>query len=101
MDSRGSRVARRQRYPPGGASRCMEKYEAAFEIESNTDALAVERLLNRLYDAVREESRTVREGTGDSTETIADFAALREAARRHAPGRLTVVYERRADEFGG
>ena len=79
----------------------METYEAAFEIDSESDAHAVERLLNRLYDAVREESRTVREGTGDSTETLSDFAALRDAAKRPAPGRLTVVYERRADEFGG
>ena len=84
-----------------GDSEGMDEYAATFEIESKADAHAVERLLNRLYDAVREESRTVRKGTSDSTATMTDFAALRDAARRHAPGRLTVVYERREDEFGG
>lgn len=78
----------------------MEEYEATFAIESKTDAYAVERLLNRLYDAVREESRKTREVTSDSTGTLSDFAAVRDAARRHAPGRLTVVYERREAEFG-
>lgn len=77
----------------------MEEYEATFPIESETDAHAVERLLEGLYDAVREESRTTREGTADSTETLADFSAMRDAARRHAPGRLTVVYRRRDEPF--
>lgn len=78
----------------------MEEYEATFAIESKTDAHAVERLLNGLYDAVREESRTVRQGTGDASETLAQFDAMREAARQHAPGRLTVTYQRRDEAFG-
>jgi len=77
----------------------METYEAAFEIDSESDAHAVESPVPSR--TVRDSSRTVREGTGDSTETLSDFAALRDAAKRPAPGRLTVVYERRADGFGG
>lgn len=77
----------------------MDKYEAGFSIETETDAHAVERLLNRLYDSLREESRTLREGTGDSTEMLAEFKAIRDAASRRAPGELTVIYEQRDEEF--
>ena len=59
----------------------MERYAATFEIESKTDAHAVDRLLNRLYDAVREESRTLRAETSDSAETMAEFAAMSDAAK--------------------
>ena len=79
----------------------MEEYEATFEVDSKTDAHAVERLLERLYDSVREESRTLREGTGDSAEMLAQFEAIRDAARDRRPGKLTVVYERRDGEFEG
>ena len=68
-------------------------------MDSKTDALAVERLMNRLYDALREESRTLQDGTRDSTEMLSQFEAIREAARRRRPGRLTVVYEQRDEEF--
>ena len=77
----------------------MDEYEATFEIESKTDARAVERLLGRLYDAVREESRTVREGSGDASATLEQFETLRDEARRRSPGRLTVVYEARDETF--
>jgi uncharacterized membrane protein len=79
----------------------MEEHEATFPIKSRADAHAVERLLAGLYDSVREESRTVREGTTDATETLEDFGALRDAARRVAPGRLTVVLEQRDEPFEG
>ena len=79
----------------------MEEYEATFEVDSKTDAHAVERLLDRLYDSVREESRTLREGTGDSAEMLAQFEAIRDAARDRRPGQLTVVYERREEGFEG
>lgn len=79
----------------------MEEYEATFEVDSKTDAHAVERLLDRLYDSVREESRTLREGTGDSAEMLAQFEAIRDAARDRRPGKLTVVYEQREEGFGG
>ena len=73
----------------------MQQHEATFEVESKADALAVERLMNRLYDALREESRTLQEGTADSTEMLSQFEAIREASRRRRPGRLTVLYEYR------
>lgn len=79
----------------------MDEYTATFEIESKADARAVERLLGRLYDSVREESRTVRDETGDSTATLAQFEALREAAGDGKPGRLTVTLERREESFEG
>lgn len=77
----------------------MEEHEATFDIETRSDAAAVERLLERLYDAVREEARTVREGSADSTAMLAQFREVRDAARRPAPGQLTVVYERRDEAF--
>ena len=77
----------------------MQEFEATFDVDSKTDALAVERLMNRLYDALREESRTLQDGTRDSTEMLSQFEAIREAARRRRPGRLTVVYEQRDEEF--
>jgi hypothetical protein len=77
----------------------MEDHRATFEIDSKTDAHAVERLLDRLYDSVREESRTVRADTEDSVEMLADFERVREAARRPRPGRLTLVLEQRDEPF--
>lgn len=77
----------------------MEEYEATFEIESKSAAHAMERSLARLYDSLREESRTVREGTGDSSEMLEQFAAIRDAARDPAPGTLTVTYERTGESF--
>ena len=77
----------------------MERHEAVFEIDSKTDAYAVERLLERLHDALREESKTIREGTGDSADILEQFAEVRDAARGLNPGHLTVVYETRDGEF--
>lgn len=77
----------------------MDEYKAVFEIDSKNDAYAVERLMNRLYDSVREESRTIREGSSDSREMIAHFEAIRDATRQPTPGKLTVVYESQDTEF--
>lgn len=77
----------------------MQKFEATFEVESKTDALAVERLMNRLYDAIREEARTLRMGTEDSTEMLSQFEAIRDASQRTRPGRLTVVFEQQDRDF--
>ena len=77
----------------------MDEYEATFEIESATDAYAVERLLNRLYDTLREETRTLRTETGDSTQMLERFESLRDAARTERPGKLTVVFEQRGESF--
>ena len=79
----------------------MEEYEAVFEIDSKTDAHAVERLIERLYDSLREESRTLREGSSDSTEMLEQFETMRTAMRRPTPGKLIVRYESRDEEFEG
>ena len=79
----------------------MDVYEATFVIESKTDAYAVERLLDRVYDSLREEARTVREGTADSTEMLSEFEALLEAAQRRKPGRLRLVFEQADEAFEG
>ena len=73
----------------------MDEHVAVFEVESEQSAQAVERLMDRLYDSVREESRTVRDGSSDSSEMLAQFEALRDATRRTTPGRLTVTSEPR------
>lgn len=77
----------------------MDKYEATFEVESKTDAHAVERLMNRLYDMLREESRTIRKESADSTEMLEQFKAIRDATRRPTTGTLTMVYESKGQEF--
>jgi hypothetical protein len=77
----------------------MVEYEARFEIDSKADAYAVERVLTGLYDAFREEARTVREGTTDSTGMLDQFATIRDAAKDPMPGTLTVVYEREDEPF--
>lgn len=77
----------------------MDEYEATFEIESRTDAHTVERLMNRLYDMLREESRTIRKGSADSTEMLEQFEAIRDATQRPTPGTLTIVYESESKEF--
>ena len=77
----------------------MEEYKASFDIESKTDAYAVERLTGTLYDSIREEARTIREDTADSTEMLEQFRSIRDAARKQTPGRLRVVYEQHEGEF--
>ncbi|MFD1515812.1 hypothetical protein [Halomarina rubra] len=77
----------------------MGEYKATFEIESKTDAHAVERVLTRLYDSLREEARTVGEGTTDSTEMLEQFATVRDAAQEPMPGTLTVIFEQDDDPF--
>jgi hypothetical protein len=77
----------------------MDEYEATFEIESKTDAYAVERIMNQLYDSFREESRALRDGSDDSMEMLEQFETIRDAARDPTPGRLKVVYRSRSDGF--
>lgn len=77
----------------------MSRYEASFEVDSKNDSYAVRRILEQVYDAVREESRTVRAGTGDADELLAEFETLRDAATEPSPGELRIVYERYDDEF--
>ncbi|WP_411964019.1 hypothetical protein [Haloferax sp. YSMS24] len=77
----------------------MDEYTAVFEIDSESDAYAIERLMDRLYDSLREESRTLVEGSSDSTAVLEQFENIRNAARRPTPGTLTVIYESRDEEF--
>ncbi|AXG06121.1 hypothetical protein DU500_06500 [Haloplanus rubicundus] len=77
----------------------MTHYEASFEIDSKTDSYAARRMLERVYDTIREESRSVREGTDDADELLEEFRTLRDAAKRPTPGRLTITYEQFEDEF--
>lgn len=78
----------------------MSDYEASFEIDSKTDSYAARRILEQVYDTIREESRGVREGTDDADELLQGFQTLRDAAKRPTPGRLTITYERYDGEFG-
>lgn len=79
----------------------MDEYTAVFEIDSKTDAYAVERLMDRLYDSLREESRTLADGSSDSTAVLEQFERIRDAARRPTPGKFTVIYESRDETFDG
>ncbi|MGM0591147.1 MAG: hypothetical protein ACQETI_05855 [Halobacteriota archaeon] len=79
----------------------MSHYEASFEIDSKTDSYAAQRLLEQVYDTIREESRRVREGTDDANELLEEFQSLRDAAKRRTPGRLTITYERYDGDFEG
>jgi len=77
----------------------MANYEASFEIDSKTDSHAARRMLEQVYDTIREESRSVREGTDDADELLEAFRTLRDAAKRPTPGRLTITYEQYEGEF--
>lgn len=77
----------------------MTRREATFEIESRDDAEAVRRLLERLYDTLREESREVHSGDGAQSDALGEFEAIRDAVREPAPGSLTVSYESREEPF--
>ncbi|MFB9807290.1 hypothetical protein ACFFQF_22865 [Haladaptatus pallidirubidus] len=77
----------------------MSHYEASFEIDSKTDSYAARRILERVYDTIREESQNVRERTDDADELMREFQVLRDAAKRPTPGRLTITYEQYDGEF--
>ena len=77
----------------------MSHFEASFEIDSKTDTYAARRMLERIYDTIREESRIVREGTDDADELLGEFRTLRDAAKQPTPGRLTITYEQYDGEF--
>ncbi|UWG49944.1 Uncharacterized protein AArcCO_0621 [Halalkaliarchaeum sp. AArc-CO] len=77
----------------------MARYEATFEINEKTDSHAVRRILEQVYDTIREESRSVREGTDDGAELLQEFESLRDAGKHPTPGKLTITYEQYDDEF--
>ncbi len=86
-------------YSGGELTTIMSHYEASFEIDSKTDSYAAQRLLEQVYDTIREESRSVREGTDDADKLLQEFQTLRDAAKRRTPGRLTITYEQHDGEF--
>lgn len=77
----------------------MPQYEASFAIDSKTDSYAARRILERVYDTVREESRRVRDDTDDASELLREFETLQDAVKRPTPGRLTITYEQYDDDF--
>ena len=77
----------------------MARYEASFEIDSKTDSYAARRILEQVYDTIREESQSGREGSDDADELLREFRTLRDAATRRRPGRLTITYEQADDAF--
>lgn len=77
----------------------MSRYEASFEIDSETDSYAAQRILERVYDTIREESQSVREGADNADVLLREFQTLRDAAKPRTPGRLTITYERYDDKF--
>jgi hypothetical protein len=70
-----------------------------FEINSKTDAYAARTMHERSYNTIREESKTAREGTEEAQELLDQFKALRDAAKDHSPGTLTITYEQSDEEF--
>lgn len=77
----------------------MSRYKASFEIDSKTDSYAAQRILEQVYDTIREESRSVREGTDDATVLLQEFKTLRDAAKHPTAGELTITYEQYNREF--
>lgn len=77
----------------------MSRYEAVFEADSKTDSQAIRRILEQVYDTVREESRTIREGADDASELLEEFETLRNATKEPSPGELRIVYERYDEDF--
>ncbi|KAB1193961.1 hypothetical protein GJR96_11145 [Haloferax sp. MBLA0076] len=77
----------------------MSLHEASFTIDSKTDLEAARRILEEVYDTVREESRSVREGSEDANELLAAFKELRDAAKEPTTGKLTITYEQYDTEF--
>lgn len=77
----------------------MVRYEATFEVESRADAEAIRRLLERAYDTLREETREVYGDDPGQSEMLDEFEAIRDAARRSRPGKLTIRYDQQDDPF--
>ncbi|WP_267641854.1 hypothetical protein [Haloarchaeobius amylolyticus] len=72
----------------------MPTFEGTFEIQDRTDAQAVRTLMEEAYNAFREELQVHGRMTEESSEVLQEFEVIRDATRRPAAGRLTIVYER-------
>ncbi|WP_266082444.1 hypothetical protein [Haladaptatus caseinilyticus] len=77
----------------------MSHYEAVFEIKSKSDAEAIRRLAERIYDALREETREIYGDEDKSTEILETFEAIRDATRHPTPGTLTIHYHQHDETF--
>ncbi|MFC4438546.1 MULTISPECIES: hypothetical protein [Natrialbaceae] len=77
----------------------MERYEASFEIDSRTNSYAARRVLEQAYDAIREESQSIRDGSKDTSALLQEFKMLRDAAEKPTPGKLVITYEQYDDGF--
>ncbi|WP_458186328.1 hypothetical protein [Haladaptatus sp. NG-WS-4] len=77
----------------------MSRYEASFEIDSKTDSYAARRILEQVYDTIREESLSGREDSTDTSELLESFETLRDATKRPTAGKLTITYEQYDDAF--
>lgn len=78
---------------------CMARYEATFEIISKTHAHIVRRLMEQVYDTLREELRAPARDESSPNDTLQQFKAIREATRHLSPATLTVIYEQHDDTF--
>jgi len=76
----------------------MPTHEATFKIDSKTDSYAVRTILEQAYNTIREESRSVREGSEDANRLLGEFEALRDAAKQTTPGELTITFEQHDDD---
>lgn len=90
---------RKRFYLGGELTRSMGRYKASFEVDSKTDSYAVRRILEQAYNTIREESRSVREGSDDANELLQEFKTLRDVAKQPSPGRLTITYEQYDGDF--
>ena len=77
----------------------MSHYEGVFEIESKSDAEAIRLLAERVYDALREETREMEGDEDSSTEMLETFEAIRNATRHPTPGTLTIRYDQHDEAF--
>ncbi|WP_338729149.1 hypothetical protein [Haladaptatus sp. DJG-WS-42] len=77
----------------------MPNYAAIFEIDSKSDAEAVRLLVERVYDALREETQDIEDGKASLSQMLDEFRAIRDAARHAAPGTLSIQYEQSDEPF--
>ena len=69
---------RHERESSGEPPTTMSHYKASFEIDLKTDPYTAQRLLEQVYDTIREESRSVRGGTDDADALLREFQTLRD-----------------------
>lgn len=77
----------------------MSHYEAVFEINSKSDAETIRLLVERVYDALRKETREADRDETSSSEMLEKFEDIRNAARHPIPGTLTIHYDKHNEAF--